>query len=392
MAAVTTLVIMFVLLGFAALTVDAGFMFNIRANAQDSADSAALAAATALIEEANDEVESRAFARHELNRWPHPVNSNLEVQIGKWDTVNQTFTPADDPSEAYAVRVVDRRPIVPLMFARIFGRGSTSIAAEAVALGSRPCEGVWGLEGVRIPGSVVIDSYDSTEGLYSPGTAGSNGDVCSGRDIVVSGNAEINGDTMPAFGYATDVNGNAVEITGTTSVSHEGTPSIDVDLDDVHLSNDNHLIGLTDGGRSPFRGGYNLTLASNATLDLPPGEYLFDSIRMASGSTIRITGETAIYVEGEIAIHGTGFVNVTEDPTMLTVYSAGDRAVMAGSADFYGALIAPNADAEFQGTSDYYGMVIAGTLTIRGDFTMHIDETLVERFGFYEMLPPTLVK
>ncbi len=47
--AVYTLVLMFVLLGFASLTIDIGVMYNTRADLQKAADAAALAGASALV-------------------------------------------------------------------------------------------------------------------------------------------------------------------------------------------------------------------------------------------------------------------------------------------------------------------------------------------------------
>ncbi|MHC5110929.1 MAG: DUF7305 domain-containing protein [Planctomycetota bacterium] len=386
------LVSMVVLLGFAALTIDAGYLYNIKANAQDSADAGALAGASALTDQAYEEITSRATARMDQNRWPRGVDQNLEVELGKWDAANQVFTPWDDPNEAFAVRVIDRRATVPLFFARVFGQGTSSVAAEAISIGSKPCRGIWGLSSVSVPGSVVIDSYDSNDGPYSLANSGSNGDVCSGGDLTVGGDATISGDVMPGYGHLVDINGSSTDITGTTTVAHNATPAVTVSLDEIRLENDNDLIGLTDSGRSPFQSGYHLRLASDENVTIPAGDYLLDSIAMMAGSTISLTGDTTIYVEGDIEVHGGGIVNTTTDPTMLTVYSTATTIRMSGSAAFYGALIAPYATATLGGTNEFYGMIIVNDLAIEGNFEFHVDETLAAEFDFFEPSPPVLVK
>ncbi len=70
----------------------------------------------------------------------------------------------------------------------------------------------------------------------------------------------------------------------------------------------------------------------------------------------------------------------------------GEEAILNGTQDFYGTIIAPNADVILSGTSDYYGMVIGKTVLMRGDFQFHVDESLDEFFDLIQPPSPTLVK
>jgi len=288
--------------------------------------------------------------------------------------------------------VVDLRIDVPLFFAAVMGKNTTRTGAVAVALGSKPCKGIWGLNGVKVPGSVEVDSYNSEDGPYSVVTAGDDGDVCSGKDIVVSGKTIINGDVMPGFGYATTTNGGALEITGTTTVSNQGVTAPVVTVDEAMLSNDNDTITLTDKGNDPFSSGLNMSLTANDNLTLQPGLYYFESMSFTSGASLTITGPTEIYLSGDLNVTGTGTINTTLNPADLTIYSTGSTVKMTGDVEFYGSIIAPYAEIELAGTSSYYGAIIGGTVKISGDFEFHVDESLDDVFALIKPPPPTLVQ
>ena len=77
---------------------------------------------------------------------------------------------------ADAVRVVGVRFGIPLFFAVIMGNTHTDVSREAIAQFSPACGGIWGLQGIDVPGNIVTDSYDSIDGPYSVATGGEEGD------------------------------------------------------------------------------------------------------------------------------------------------------------------------------------------------------------------------
>ena len=185
-AAIMFLLLFPVLIGFAALAIDVGFICNVAAHTQNTADAGALAGAFALFEDETDELISRVqdvIARNQQYEGFLSLEDQT-IEVGAWDSVNHVFTaldPADWDGGAFAVRVVARRTQTPLFFAAIFGKSHTSVEREAVATGSGACSGIWGLNGVEVTGHSYTDSYDSTEGGYEDYAPGENGDVCSGR-------------------------------------------------------------------------------------------------------------------------------------------------------------------------------------------------------------------
>lgn len=387
---------MVTLILFASLAVDVGWICTLCAEMQNTADAGALAGAIALRQEDSDGAIARAYEilGRNLRQLGYGSLDDQVVEIGRWDSVHQTFT-ALDPAEwedAFAVRARARRPDAPLFFAAIIGRYSTDVWREAVAAGSGPCEGIWGLEGVTV-GSVHTDSYNSTEGAYVEAMAFENGDVCSGRGVTVMGSKEIEGDIMAGLGYGVTVNGASGFITGITTSTLEGVAPPSVAPGDIAYTNDNAVIGLTDDGRSPWKkSGWHLDTAANDELVIPPGEYYLDSIRLTGGSTIVITGPTTIYVSGDIDAIGGAFVNTTMDPANLTIISLGSNVKISGGAGFYGAIVAPYAEVTLSGNdTGFYGAVIGQTVALKGDFAFHVDESLVWT-KMFKPPPPMLVR
>ena len=156
--AVLTLVLLFVMVGFAALTIDVGAMYNTRGDLQDAADSAALAAAAALTTDemmavrmdngSIDSVEADGhFSAHTYSQsnpsfgrtatylqtsdinfgWLDLLSSNSPVIVGvAGEDVNAVTVTARRTSES------SNGPL-DAMFSRIFGTNSLEVTATATA-------------------------------------------------------------------------------------------------------------------------------------------------------------------------------------------------------------------------------------------------------------------
>jgi hypothetical protein len=139
--AVMVVVSMVMIVGFAALTIDVGYLYNVRGDLQRAVDSAALAGASALVEGA-DEARTRALgyaAMNDANGDGVTLKSG-DVQLGSWNANTRTFTPLSGEAQAFAdsCRVTARLNsengnAVPLFFAGIFGRDTTDVSAYATA-------------------------------------------------------------------------------------------------------------------------------------------------------------------------------------------------------------------------------------------------------------------
>jgi hypothetical protein len=147
----------------AALAIDVGFICALTAEQQNNADASSLAGASGLREATWEEAQQRALEFLALNQTPQKYLSldDQIIEFGWWDSVAMKFYPADDLDKAFAVRVRAARNGAGLFFARIMGHHTTDVSRVAVALGSKPCGGIWGLEGIRF-GSIQTDSFDST--------------------------------------------------------------------------------------------------------------------------------------------------------------------------------------------------------------------------------------
>jgi len=392
--AVMTAITLVVLFIFASFAVDLGFVRAVCAEMQNAADAGALAGASALMESDGKETEAvheRAIdvieRMHKQQGFNAPEDQIIEV--GTWDYKTREFTPADAAtSNAFAVRVVSVRNKTPFFFAGVMGKHSTDVTREAVALGSGACNGIWGLEGVKA-GSINTDSYDSTAGAYSAVTAGENGDICSGRNITAGGSFNVHGDVMPGFGYGLTVNGASGDITGYTTNNSGALPEAEVDLSAAKYTNDNSKIPKTSTGKSPFKSPGNISIAAGANLALPSGTYYLNSVMLTGGATITVSGPTTIYMVGDWDTTGGGIVNKSASPHNLTVLSGGAAFKLGGNSSFYGEVVAPNAVVTLGSGTIFYGACIGKTLALKGDATIHVDESLPFRVT---SPPPSLVK
>ena len=142
-------VLMIVMMGAIALSVDTGYMYTMQAQLDRAVDSAALAGATELVNGqlaansraveylARNPVGSGQFILDEdelerrLSEFREKYEEEIDVAVGNWNTDTGQFETTNElPS---AVRVTMRYPQQPLFFARIFGQKSFDITSEAIA-------------------------------------------------------------------------------------------------------------------------------------------------------------------------------------------------------------------------------------------------------------------
>jgi hypothetical protein len=353
---------------------------------QRAADSSALAGASGLLL-GSQPVYQRAIEVAGQNPVIHdPVLSGeLSIATGDWEAHQRTFTPrvGNNPITPNAVHVTGTRTGIELLFARVFGFETTMVQKDAVAVfGAGTCAGLWGLEGITCDGSIVTDSYDSSQGVYGPGNVHPNGDVCSCQDLEVNGAIQIHGDAMYGHGYAFDPSGNAYSVWGSIDDHLCGVPPFVADFAAASATNDNADIGLTDRGRDPFNGSpWDLYVTGTDSLTLNGGTYYFNSVLIDGQATLSIAGPTIMFVDGPADFTGGGIFNISEHPPDLVIYAAGPNVNLKGGSAFYGAVIAPNADITMEGTSDVYGTLVGRTLDFNGDTVIHVDEALV--FGLF---------
>jgi hypothetical protein len=124
---------MVVLLAMIAFAVDIGYVSLVRAELQNAADSAAMAASSTL---GRAGVSSYDVAQHYASK--HVAGgqavslASSEVEPGNWDVATATFTPA--ATGGNAVRVTARRDNAGLFFARVLGQEDFDVSASAISM------------------------------------------------------------------------------------------------------------------------------------------------------------------------------------------------------------------------------------------------------------------
>ncbi len=196
-AAVFAMVMMVVLIGFAALTIDVGVLYNTRADLQNAADAAALAGAAAYASPAMIQVRLGNSPSQNLqivlalagNQAMHAASKNTsfagegvildadDLRTG-WIDVTSATSPLDPsplPADYNAVQVVARRSKessngpVQFYFAPIFGKHTTSVSASAVAV----YDDHFAAYDVAIPGAADVWPFTISTTQYDAWVTGS---------------------------------------------------------------------------------------------------------------------------------------------------------------------------------------------------------------------------
>lgn len=257
--------------------------------------------------------------------------------------------------------------------------------------------GLFGDDFLDITGTVVSDSYNSANGTYASQATSTdgdgnafafeNGDIGSNGNVTVGGTSFIHGDAVAGPSKSTTLGVNA-EVSGSTTPASSPTPLPPV----VYAPPAIPATVFSETGKA-------------GTLNVGAGDYHFSTFTLGGGKIIKITGEVTLYVDGDFKIGGTaaieiepgakltikqgpggtvdvdvlgtGFVNKDQLPTSLLIESSSSGQVkLAGTADFYGAIYAPDAAIVMNGTSDTYGALIGNSVTTVGTADFHYDEAL----------------
>jgi Flp pilus assembly protein TadG len=365
---------------FLLLGVDYGRAQLVKTELRAAIDAAARAAARSLPSGTTAAINSAVLiaGQNTADGQAITLNSNTDVEFGAWDASARSFTvlTGSAASSANAVRVTGRRTAatgnpVRLTFGPMIGRDTCDLQVSAIATFTPDVPmGIIGLGYVKMSGSAVIDSYQSSSGPYSLATASSHGDVTSNGDISLSGGATVNGDATPGPGCTTS--GGIVS----GSRSPESTPITcpPVSVGSAATTNDNANVAAQMSG-SDFK------MSGGDAATMPAGTYCFDNFTMSGSSVLTISGPVTIYVTGAMSLSGS-VATAGDLPANIKVRVASTAKVtLSGSSALYADIYAPQAPVHISGSAGIYGSAVGASLDITGGGGVHFDESLASSQG-----------
>lgn len=369
-ALVYVAVTLLVLIGFCSLAVDVGRMQLVKTELQRAADAASRAAASGLAVSVA-EAQNRAvkFAGDNLaDGTSVSLNVNADIEFGTWNTSAKTFTvlAGSARSGANAVRVWARRiesrgTGVPLLFASIVGKSRANISVSAITMVTPGSSGygIVGMNRVEIIGNATVDSYDSSLGSYTVGSALQNGSIASNGNIDLTGIITVNGDANAGVGMGGPNNIGIVSITGS-----------DEDITSP-LVFDPPVLPTP---APPNLGQFNNTGNSNVTLT--SGVYRYSSFNLLGNQTLNITGDVTVYVSGSFTL--TGNINTAGNkPANFKIRMLSASPVnITGNTSLYLDLYAPRNPITITGNNDFYGRFLGKSIKYTGNGKFHYDESI----------------
>ncbi len=379
-----TAFLMVFFIGLIAFATDSGTIVLARTQLQSAADAAAIAGIDAL-SGGTTAAQTAAQTIAQANKAGGAnisVVPSSDIAFGTWNSSTATFTVLTGSaiSGATAMRVTchlsqSRSTGLHLFFAPIFGISTEDVSATAIAnKGTSPC-GFIGLNGVTMSGSAPTDSYNSSSGPYSAGSAGNAGNVCSNQNIQMSGGSTIHGNATPGSGYSVSMSGSAA-VTGSTAAATTALSEPAVNTSAAAASNNDANIPLSAQGKNPLDNHDNFNLSGGDSVTLPAGTYYFAKFSLSGNSFLTLSGAVIIYTTDQVDLSGGTVTNTGAIPSNFQIYSTGNQINLSGSTNLYAEVYAPGAAINASGSSGFFGSIVGATLNMSGSGAMHFDQAI----------------
>jgi hypothetical protein len=253
-----------------------------------------------------------------------------------------------------------------------------------------------GCGALNLAGNAKTGSFNSaTEG--TPTNPPSNLDTTTGGDVGSNGNVSVGGTSTKVHGKVNtnkppsvgSCPANGVTVSGsptygTIASAPYYTPPIPPMPNPLPPTSSTTLNGVTlvssggPWGNVTIKGTVTLTGGTTAN----PAVYTFNSMTENGQGTLRITGPVILNLAGVgvgtvLDLTGGGFSNTTYIPSNFVInYGGSDGIKLAGGADAYAVLNAPNSDIVFRGGSNFYGQALGKTIDDQGGTDFYWDTSL----------------
>jgi len=347
------------LLAFMSLAVDVGRVQTAKTQLRSAADAAARAGSMGISDGTASTKAIAIAARNSVDGTPL-ILQNADVQLGYWDTSAKTFTAGKTPNNAICVtakRVASRGTSIPLLLARVVGVFTCDITTYATVYSTQLKPNIF-LTSISMNASSNIDSYNSSLGAYSPGTALSNGDVETNGNISLQTSAVIHGDALPGIG-------NSVSTGGASFVTGSTTPLTTT----LTLGPCPTLTG------SPTELG-TFTKNGTGTYTLTAGTYHATSVNIGGSYQLNVSGKVTLYVDGAFTMNSTSTMPIGSTPSDFKIYLTGNANMnLGGNINLYANIYGPSINATINSSAQLYGTLSADVLNMSGSGQFHVDET-----------------
>jgi hypothetical protein len=98
---------------------------------------------------------------------------------------------------------------------------------------------------------------------------------------------------------------------------------------------------------------------------------------MSGSAVLNVTGAVKLYVTGTFSMDGNSTIALAGNkPADLEIYIVGSGAVDLGKNNLYAMLYAPQSAVTMSGNCDLFGSIIAKSISMNGNNTIHYDESL----------------
>ncbi len=250
--------------------------------------------------------------------------------------------------------------------------------------------------------AAVVDSWNSASGDYSAALKRAHGDIGTNGQLIDAAGLDVYGNmkTGPGGTVTTASGFNQYQPSGTDTGTNTVSDGLKVSIPDAKLPTGflattdlgavNNVTTVTGTGGTldvsatsiDLNGkGKNLTITGSGTVRL----YVSGNTSLGGQSSITITPSPAgsslkveFYSGGTVNLDGNGIMNPDSNAADFLLYGLPTCTSVSinGTADFTGAIYAPNATATLTGGARVDGSLVANAINAVGTIDFHYDEAL----------------
>lgn len=233
---------------------------------------------------------------------------------------------------------------------------------------------LFGYSQLKVKNGALTDSYNSTQGNYNPNSPGTNGNIgtnnIAAHSVRLSNGAAINGQVFVGLGVAdptTAVDNQGSIITGTPQIVSMtqalGQPAVST-------------AGLSCSQKLELKNGETFTLTQTSS------PYCYAEVLVENSSTLEVSGNVMLYT-GKLVVKNSALVNYSPTskpaPQLIVQITSTHHVLIDNSAQFVGAIYAPNAKADIKNSAILYGAIVAEEVVADNSASIHYDEALADQ-------------